>query len=327
MKREQHWLEARKALWQDIESALPDLEDRRPITPDSLRSAVLNYPELARDVAIARRESPGSRVTRYLETVYVRLHRALYRPARNTRDDIAYLLTREIPDIVSSLRLQILSVSAGFILTALMGWLLVSSYPETVSLFASPGMIRTVEGGKLWTEGLLNITPSSVLSLEIFTNNIMVAITTVVLGALYGLGTIYIIGLNGFMIGGIFAFTAHHNLDGKLFEFILAHGVVELSVIAVAGAVGFSIGESLARPGHRSRTAAFRHACRRGAKLMALCCLFLVGAGLIEGYISPDPIYGMPVRWTVGFGYWFLFLFALRGWRIKRRQPIPDATA
>jgi uncharacterized membrane protein SpoIIM required for sporulation len=315
--RSGNWLEDRTDYWQQIEADLAQLEDRKPVSVATLREAVRNYPELARDVAIARREAPRSRITRRLENVYTRMHRSLFRAPRATQEDFWYFLRREIPEIVGGLRWQIFSVTLGFLLAALAGWWLVWSYPELAGLFASQAMIDGVQNGELWTEGIINIMPSSLISIRIFTNNITVSLTAVCLGALYGLGTLYIIGLNGFMLGGIFALTAAHGMGGELFEFIVAHGLVELSVIMVAGAVGFSIGESLARPGHRTRSAAFQRAVLRGAKLMFVCIVFLIGAGLIEGYISPNPAYSLTVRVLVGFAYWLVFLLVLSGARLK----------
>jgi uncharacterized membrane protein SpoIIM required for sporulation len=316
--RGDNWLQGRTAYWQQIDADLVQLEDRKPISIDTLRKAVRNYPDLARDVAIARREAPRSRISRHLETVYTRMHRSLFRAPRATREDVWYFLRREIPEIVGGLRWQIFSVTLGFVLAALAGWWLVWTFPELAGLFASQAMIDGVQRGELWTDGIINIMPSSLISVRIFTNNIIVSLSAVCLGALYGLGTFYIIGLNGLMLGGIFALTGEYGMSGELFEFVVAHGLVELSVIFIAGAVGFSVGESLARPGHRTRAAAFQRAVLRGAKLMLVCLVFLVGAGLIEGYISPNPAYSLTVRLLVGFAYWLVFLFVLSGPRLAR---------
>jgi uncharacterized membrane protein SpoIIM required for sporulation len=177
--------------------------------------------------------------------------------------------------------------------------------------------------GELWTDDLLNVFPSSLLALQIFTNNIAVSLFALCLGVLYGLGTIYIIGMNGLMLGGVFALTAQHGMARRLFEFVCAHGFVELSVICVAGAVGASLGEALARPGHLTRAAAFQAATARGARLMLICAVFLVGAGVIEGYVSPDPSFALGERLAIGLVYWLLFLLVLTGalgrWLYTRR--------
>lgn len=317
-QRTEQWLQQRAKQWQKTEEDLPTMEDNKPVSYQQLRKMIHVYPELARDVALMRRDASGTRTTLYLERIYQRCHRVLFKPPRAGAVEFAKLLREEIPAITYQLRWQIFAVTLGFILSAVAGWWLISQFPELATLFASEEMIEQVQKGELWTDGLLNIVPSSVLSVQILTNNIMVSLTAMCLGVLYGLGTLYIIGLNGLMLGGIFAMTAQYGMAAKLFDFIVAHGCVELSVIMVAGAIGFSIGESLARPGLLSRGDAFRAAVQRGTKLMVLCVLFLVGAGFIEGYISPNATYTRDVRIAVGVAYWMLFVFALCGWRIPR---------
>lgn len=310
-RRTSAWVAQRSDDWRDLESNLAEVEDTGRIEGRTALRAVQRYPEVARDLALARRLSPDGALARRLERIYARLHRSLHRPATNLKADLKTLLRREIPEIAHELRHRIVVVATGFAIAFAAGWWMVDTYPGLVGLFASQEAVEQVQGGELWTDDLLNVMPSSVLSVGIFTNNIVVSLTVFCLGAVYGLGTIYIIGLNGAMIGGMFAFTARHDLAGRLAEFVVAHGFVELSIIFIASAAGFSLGEAIARPGHRTRTAAFRRAAARGARLMFVCCLFLVGAGLIEGYVSPNPAFPLPVRLAIGIAYWVVLLFAL----------------
>lgn len=316
------WIAQRADDWRDLESNLAEVEDTGRIEGQAALRAVHRYPEVARDLALARRLSPDGALARRLERIYARLHRSLYRPATNLRADLKSLFCREVPEIAHELRHRIVVVAAGFAVAMAAGWWMVDTQPGFVGLFASQEMIEDVQGGELWTDGLLNVVPSSVLSARIFTNNILVSLTVFCLGAVYGLGTIYIIGMNGLLIGGVFAFTARHELAGGLAEFVVAHGFVELSVIAIAGAAGFSLGEAIARPGHRTRTAAFRRAASRGAKLMFVCCLFLVGAGLIEGYVSPNPAFPLPLRLAIGITYWVVLMLVLGAFGPLRTTPV-----
>ncbi len=111
---------------------------------------------------------------------------------------------------------------------------------------------------------------------------------------IFGLGTFYIIATNGLMIGGLFAFTAQHDLGFRLFEFTAAHGPVELSTICLAGAAGAALGDALVRPRGRTRTESFRLAVSKTSRYMIFCAILLVGCGLIEGFISADS--SLPVR-------------------------------
>lgn len=316
--RVEAWVQSRLAQWQAVEENLPTLESNKPVDTEAALQAIRTFPEIARDLAIARRALPDARVTAFLGHTYARLYRALFRAPRAPLTAQLAGFRDDIPRIVGLLGYHIAAVTAWFILSILAGWWLVATYPELVTLFASERMIETVQGGGLWTDGLLNVTPSSVLSVSILTNNIVVALTALSLGVFYGLGTLYIIGLNGLMLGGVFAFTHQHGLGLRLFEFVCAHGFVELSVICIAGAIGFSLGEALARPGHLSRAHALQRAASRGLPLMALCVVFLVGAGIIEGYVSPNSGYALSLRLGVGVAYLVLFLWALSGFRLPR---------
>ena len=313
------WFESRLPVWHRLEKRLGELEQHNKVDPQTILQTVRLYPELARDLAIARREAPGGRLTRHLSRIYARLHQTIFRAPVALGPTLKDLFTRQIPIAIADLKWRIAGVTAFFIACAAAGWWLVARFPELVWLFASRDMIDSVREGTLWTEGLLNVMPSSMLSITIFTNNIVVTFTAVSFGALYGLGTLYIMGLNGLMLGSLFAFTASHGLAGELFTFICAHGFVELAVICIGGAVGFSIGESLARPGSLPRRLAFQRACAKGGRVLVLCVVFLIGAGLIEGFISPDPRFPLGVRLAIGLGYLALLLYALAGFPLLSR--------
>ena len=66
----------------------------------------------------------------------------------------------------------------------------------------------------------------------------------------------------GMMLGGVFAYTHRFGLSDELYRFVVAHGIVELSVICLAGAAGLAIGRAIARPGPDGRMASARAATR-----------------------------------------------------------------
>lgn len=312
------WLERRLPDWQRFQSLLNQTRDSGDAGLADLVELFQRLRGLGRDLSLARATRPGTRLSRDLEGLFLSGRELIDRQPGDLISQLRLLFTRRIPAVMRELRGALIAVVSVFLLTALAGWLLVDSYPETVGLIASETMIATVQSGELWTDDLLNIMPSSILAVSIMTNNIMVSITAFVLGSLYGLGTLYIMALNGFMLGGIFAFVRQYDLHGRLFEFVIAHGVVELSVICVAGAAGVKLGEALARPGRRSRSEAFREAVGQAAILLPGIALLLVGAGIIEGYVSPDPGLSLATKLVVGLSYGFLMIMLLSGrlWRV-----------
>src|SRR5215470_13529989 len=275
------------SLWRDAEARARRLNRGHiDAAADAVR-LTQDYRLLAHDLARVRTLLPNSRTREYLEGAYARAHIALHHGAWRADRALLSLFRDELPAVVRWLLPYILWCTAIFVLAGLAGYALVRTYPELIALFASPDLIATVEHGKLWTEGLLNIAPSSVLSVQILANNITVSLFAYCAGFLFGLGTLYILGLNGLMLGAVFAFVGQHGLRGQLFAFVVPHGCVELSVMCLSGAAGAAVGEALVRPGAGGRMDSFREAALNSGKLLIACALLLVGAGVIEGYVSP----------------------------------------
>ncbi len=307
------WISSRVAAWTGLADRIADLRRRRNVSVDEALHSVEGYRSLARDLASARRLLPGTRVTASLQSLYLQLHELIRRKPHGGRAALLDMLRTDIPRTVSGLRQRIAWIVALFVMSAAAGWWLISTFPELVSLIASDHMIQSVEKGKLWTDDILNVAPSSLLSVRIFSNNIAVSVFAICAGFFFGIGTFYIIFTNGLMLGGAFAFTHQHGLAGRLFEFIVAHGMVELSVICIAGAIGAALGESLIRPTHPTRRESFQRCMHAMAPLVLLCALLLVGAGLIEGFISPNPTFPLSSRVVIGVCYWSLMVMALTG--------------
>jgi uncharacterized membrane protein SpoIIM required for sporulation len=313
LQRTERWKSATARAQRLAHEPASDLADATQMADD--------YRLLAHDLARARRLIPDTRTREYLEAAYVRAHNTLYRTAWHPGYALLNLFRDEIPAVVRWLTPHILWATTIFILTVFAGYWMVHTYPDLIGLFASPDLIATVERGQLWTEGILNIVPSSVLSLQILTNNIVVSLFAYCAGFVFGLGTLYILGLNGLMLGAVFAFTGQHGLEAALFRFIVAHGCVEISVMCLSGAAGAAVGEALIRPSQGSRSESFRIAALRSGKLLIACAVLLVGAGLIEGYISPRPHFPLWARLSIGIGYWIVMIALLKGWFFAALHP------
>jgi uncharacterized membrane protein SpoIIM required for sporulation len=329
MSARQHALSAallqRAPLWQQAEARTQRLARGRTDDAADAMQLADDYRLLAHDLARARALMPRSRTREYLESVYARAHATLNHGAWRLGSSLRELFRDDIPAAVVWLRPYLLWTTVIFVLAALGGYALVRRFPELIALFASPDLIASVEHGKLWTEGLLNVVPSSVLSVQILANNIVVSLFAYCAGFLFGLGTLYILGLNGLMLGAVFAFVHEHSLGWDLFSFIVAHGCVELSVMCLSGAAGAAVGEALVRPGELGRIASFRSAALRSGQVLIACAVLLMGAGFIEGYVSPDASFPLLARIGVGVSYWLFMLALLSGWLWGRRLPTAAA--
>jgi uncharacterized membrane protein SpoIIM required for sporulation len=310
----------RAGLWREAQARLDRLgAERTGDAADAARVAD-DYRLLAHDLARVRELMPATRTREYLEGAYAHAHGMLHHGAAPFGSALRQFVREDLPAAIRWLQPYLWWTTLIFILAAAGGYALVHRYPDLIGLFASPELIASVERGKLWTDGLLNIVPSSVLSVQILANNVAVSLFAYCAGLFFGLGTLYILGLNGLMLGAVFAFVGAHGLARELTGFIVAHGCVELSVMCLSAAAGAAVGEALIRPGRAGRMQSFSAAALRSGRVLIACAMFLVGAGLIEGYVSPNPHVPLGARAAIGVGYWLVMLAVLSGRLFARRR-------
>jgi hypothetical protein len=83
----------------------------------------------------------------------------------------------------------------------------------------------------------------------------------------------------------------------------------------------------LIRPGTATRADSFQRAALQSGKLILACVLLLVGSGLIEGYISPNPAFSLRARIAIGVSYWLFMVALLNGWPLRFYRVRSAATA
>src|SRR5262249_25408735 len=96
----------------------------------------------------------------------------------------------------------------------------------------------------------------------------------------------------GLMLGIVAGAAQALGFAPNLWGFVAAHGVIELSVIFIAGGAGLQLGWAGIRPGLFTRPAALLLAARRAAQLPLRRAPLPVIAGTMEGLISPS---GLPL--------------------------------
>ena len=101
-----------------------------------------------------------------------------------------------------------------------------------------------------------------------------------------------------------------------------ANGVIELTIIFIAGGSGLMLGWAILRPGLIRRRDSLAQAAQKSVYLLLGAVPWLVVAGMIEGFISPNNEIAAPIHWIVGIVsgiilYSYLLL-AGREWKKKK---------
>ena len=142
----------------------------------------------------------------------------------------------------------------------------------------------------------------------IIANNVKVAIVafagSITLGAL----TVYIIGFNGLMLGGMAALFTNGGFGKDFWATIAPHGVIELTAIQIAGAAGLLIAAGALFPGRRRRRDVLVANARRAGTLILGVASMLVVAGTIEAFVSPRRL---PVSVRIAIGLFTALVLVL----------------
>lgn len=293
------FIKLRERDWQRLEQLIGSRKGRAPLDAQQVHELGKLYRAVASDLALARRDYPNQRVSLFLNQLLTRTHSYIYQ--QDASDFRAFLryFTERIPQTFRQTQMFTLVAFLLFIIPAFVGYRLAFVNPDVAEPLGLSEARRILADQSTWTDIPIEERPYT--SAYIMGNNIRVAILAFGGGVVLGLFTVYVLSANGLFIGAIMGLAAHYGMGGELFAFVVGHGVIELSVIFIAGGTGLQLGWALLNPGPYSRKDTLALAARRAVILVVAAIPFLVIAGLIEGFVSPSAL-PPPVKVVIGVG-------------------------
>ena len=161
----------------------------------------------------------------------------------------------------------------------------------------------------------------------LWSHNTRVALLCFFAGFLAGIPTVFLLLLNGLLLG-VYTATFHmHGLAYEWWAWILPHGVTEIGAMILLGGGGLYIGRQLAAPpGRMSRADALRSVRGDALHLLLFCFPMLLIAALLESFLRQSPLPDSG-RYIVAAGtlvFWTLYLGLTRVPRRLRAQTERD---
>ena len=257
----------------------------------------LLYRQTASDLAIAREDTTSSQLTAYLNSLLGRAHNLIYMGNKPKVAGIVRFYSETYPRIFRELWPQTLLAFAIFAVTGVAAFILTMRDPTFAHRLLGTHMMETIEKREMWTHSIVTIKPLAASS--IMTNNLSVAFATFAFGITAGIGTVWMMVLNGLLIGVIGAATWQAGMAGQLWTFVVPHGVLELPAIFIAGGAGFEIARGMLFPGLLPRRESLARAGGRAAQLLLGTIPMLIVAGVIEGFLSPSET-AAPLKFLFG---------------------------
>jgi len=197
-----------------------------------------------------------------------------------------------------------------FLVSLVTGWIVVSQNSDMAGVFLDQNLMEAILEKKAWFQDMGN--PLST-GLSISFHNMKVSFFCFILSGLFGFGGVYYLAYNGLFFGAIMAYCHLHGFDDALGAFVVAHGVLELSLIVCATFAGLIFGRVFFMRPLSLFKVRFKIAVQESLIVIAGVIPWFLLCGLVESFISPQPDLAYEIRWAVGaaiaFFFW-IFTFA-----------------
>ncbi len=272
--------------WDRLQALVQRHQGHAALSPAEIHELDRLYRAAISDLAQAQRDYPGQRVTAFLNQLLTQAHTLIYRREATDFFSIRRAITRTIPDAFQRTAAFTLVAVLLFFVPALVGFQLARHDPSVAGPLGLSSTRAALEDQAMWTDIPVEQRPYA--SAFIMTNNIRVALLAFGGGMALGLFSVYLLAMNGLILGAVFGLAVHYGLGGELLNFVFAHGVLELSVICIAGGAGLQLGWAIISPGRYARRDAVMLAAQRAAPLAVVGIVMLIVAGTIEGFLSPS---------------------------------------
>jgi uncharacterized membrane protein SpoIIM required for sporulation len=310
------YVAARQAAW----ARLDELSRRRRLTGAESDELLDLYQRVSTDLSAVRSASPDPSVVSHLSLLLTRARLAMAGKGTSTWSDVLGFFTRTFPAALYRTRWWWISVAlVNVAVIALVAWWTLR-HPEVYTSQLSPAEIQAYVGTDF--ENYYSEFPHHEFATLVWLNNAWVAAQCIAFGVL-GLPVAYVLFVNTQSVGVVAALMISHDRGSLFFGLILPHGLLELTAVFVAGAIGLRLFWSWVEPGGRTRLQAFAAEGRTAIALaLGLACVLLV-SGVIEGFVTPSDL---PTCARIGIGVVAEIGFLTYALVLGRRAHLAGAT-
>ncbi len=314
---------SREQGWNDLAALVVLAKGRvQRLDADQVRALGAGYRRVAADLAYARRRFGGDPVTTRLEVLARDARPLVYGTVEERGSLLGFAKTgfwRRVAERPSFLLVSALLLFGP--MAAVGSWSHANpsaaarvAQVSELSAGIGDGQVRDPD-----TETVTDVGMNAGFSAAIFTNNARVALMAYAGGLTGGVLTVFSLVFNGLVIGVIAGLATESGHGDSFWRLVAPHGVLELSLIVVAGAAGLRTGWALLRPGHRTRLESLAIEGRAGVEMALGAAALLVPCGLVEGFVTPRGLSlgaALGVGFALGATFWALVL-----WRGRASRP------
>jgi uncharacterized membrane protein SpoIIM required for sporulation len=302
-------LDALTAARRDEWARLDELGRRRRLSGAEVDELVTRYRAASADLADIKTSAGRTPQGDHVSTLLARTRLRLTGARESVLRQIPRFFVRQLPAAFYRVRWTTLAVALSFVVIGALvaGW--ISSDPAALAALGQQMDLESYVEEEF--TGYYTENPAAVFAGTVWTNNAWIAAQCVIFG-ITGFWPVMVVIQNAVGVGTAAAAMFAYGRGDVFFQFILPHGLLELTAIFVAAAAGLGIFWAWVAPGARSRGEAVA-AAGRSLGTIAIGLVFVLAlSGLVEGFVTPQA-WPWQVKLTIGAAALAVFLVYMLG--------------
>ncbi|MDR2114456.1 MAG: stage II sporulation protein M [Bifidobacteriaceae bacterium] len=295
----------RAAAWEQLAA----LSAKRQLSGAEADQLVWLYERVATDLSQLRSEAPDPTLVSQLSTRLATARTKILGAHDTSTGAIRRFIELTVPEALYRLRWWALGCTASSVLVAVIAGVWVVKHPAALTLLGSPEELDEYVN-QSFTNYYSEYAHGSFTAL-VWTNNARIAAFSVAFG-ITGIYPVYMLFQNAVNVGAGGGLMWSRGAGDVFFGFILPHGLLELTCVFVAGAVGLKLFWAWVAPGAQTRAQALAVEGRAAAASVVALSAALGLSGVLEGFVTPSSLPGA-VKITLGVLALAAFLTYLLG--------------
>ena len=273
------------------------IKKRRSLTGAEVDELVELYQRVSTHLSMLRSVSSDSVVTGRLSSLVARARSAVTGAHAPLTSTFARFWTVSFPVVAyRSWRWWLATAAAFFaVVVVIAAW--VAGSAEVQSVIGTPTEIDQLVNHDV--ESYYSEHPAASFALHVWVNNSWVAARCIALAVLLGLPIPLLLFENAANAGVIAGLMFNAGKGDLLLGLLIPHGLLELTAVFLAGAVGMRLGWSVISPGDRPRGQVLAEQGRGVVSIAVGLVAVLLISGLIEAMVTPSPL---PTFARIGIG-------------------------
>lgn len=276
---------AHRSTWDRLDQLV---KRRRRLSGAEIDELVELYQRVSTHLSMVRSVSSDSVLVGRLSSLVARARSAVTGAHAPLWSEFARFWTVSFPVVAYRAWRWWLATALAFLLVAAVMGFWVAANPEVQAAIGTPHEIDELinhDVASYYSEH-----PAGAFALQVWVNNSWIAAQCIAYAVVLGVPIPFVLLQNAANVGVIGGLMFNAGKGDVFLGLLTPHGLLELTAVFLAGAVGMRLGWSVIAPGNRPRTQLLAEQGRAVVAVAVGLVAVLLVSGLIEALVTPSPL-------------------------------------